>query len=114
MSLFLSISIAPTISVNAVIILSDEARSITVSWDEVPCSGQNGPITGYLLYYSSTMFSNTINITGRDNRQYNLTTLTPYTNYTMTVTPYNDGGTGPASSKVIQQTKEAGKSVIDT
>ena len=120
MSLFLSISIAPTISVNAVIVLSVEARSITVSWDEVPCSGQNGPITGYLLYYSSTMFSNTINITGRDNRQYNLnrqsvlTTLTPYTNYTMTVTPYNDGGTGPASSKVIQQTKEAGKSVIDT
>ena len=110
----MSISIAPTISVNAVIILSVEARSITILWDEVPCSGQNGPITGYLLYYSSTMFSNTINITEKDKRQYSLTTLTPYTNYTVTVTAYNDGGTGPTSSEVIQLTEEAGKSVIDT
>ena len=82
---------------------------MTVSWDEVPSSGQNGPITGYLLYYTNTTFSNTVNITGGNNRQYTLTTLTPYTNYTVTVRAYNDGGTGPASSEVIQQTKEAGK-----
>ena len=85
---------------------------MTVSWDEVPCSGQNGPITGYLLYYTNTTFSDTVNITGGDNRQYNLTTLTPYTNYTVTVIAYNDAGTGPASSDVIQQTGEAGKSMI--
>ena len=84
---------------------------MTVSWDEVPCSGQNGPIIGYLLYYTNITFSNTVNITGGDNRQYNLTTLTPYTNYTVTVTAYNDGGIGPTSSEVIQQTGEAGKSV---
>ena len=79
-----------------------------VSWDEVPCSAQNGPITGYLLYYTNTTFSDTVNITGGDNRQYNLTTLIPYINYTLTVTAYNDGGTGLASSEVIQQTREAG------
>ena len=84
-----------------------------VSWDEVPCSGQNGPITGYLLvfYYTNTTFSDKVNITGGDNRQYNLTTLTPYTNYTVTVIAYNNGGTGPASSELIQQTKEASKLV---
>ena len=82
---------------------------MTVSWDEVPSSGQNGPITGYLLYYTNTTFSDTVNITGGNNRQYTLTTLTPYTNYTVTVRAYNDAGTGPASSEVIQQTKEAGK-----
>ena len=84
---------------------------MTVSWDEVPYSGQNGPITGYLLYYTNTTFSDTVNITGGDNRQYNLTTLTPYTNYTVKIIAYNDGGTGPASIEVIQQTKEASKSV---
>ena len=84
---------------------------MTVSWNEVPCSGQNGPITGYLIYYTNTTFSDIVNITGGDNRQYNLTTLTPYTNYTVTVTAYNDDGSGPSSSEVIQQTGETGKSV---
>ena len=112
MSLFLSISIAPTISVNTVIILSVEARSITVSWDEVPCSGQNGPITGYLVYYINATFSGTSNITGGNNRQSVLTALTPNTNYTVTVRAFNDVGIGPASSEVIQRTKEAGKSII--
>ena len=82
---------------------------MTISWDEVPSFGQNGPITGYLLYYANTTFNNTVNITGGHNRQYNLTTLTPYTSYTVTVIAYNDAGTGPASSEVIQQTGEAGK-----
>ena len=82
---------------------------MTVSWDEVPCSGQNGPITGYLLYYTNTTFSDTVNITGGENSQYNLTTLTPYTNYTVTVTAYNDGGTGPISNEVSQKTEEAGR-----
>ena len=84
---------------------------MTVLWDEVPCSGQNGPITGYLLYYSNATFSDTVIITGGNNRQYNLMTLKPYTNYTVTVIAYNDGGTGLASSEVIRQTGEAGKSV---
>ena len=108
----LTLSTAPTSSVSNIIISSVEARSMTISWDEVPCSGQNGPITGYLLYYTNTTFNDTVNITGGDNRQYTLTTLTPYTNYTVTVRAYNDARTGPASSEVIQQTGEAGKSII--
>ena len=105
-------SIAPTLSVNNITISSVEARSMTVSWDKVPCSGQNGPIIGYLLYYTNTAFSETVNITGGDNRQYNLTRLTPYTNYTVTVIAYNDGGAGPTSNEVIQETGEASKSIL--
>ena len=82
-----------------------------VSWDEVPCSGQNGLITGYLLYYTNTTFSDTINITGGENRSYTLTELRPYTNYTVTVSAYNDVGTGPTSDNRIQQTKQAGQLV---
>ena len=111
--MFSHISIAPTLSVSDITISSVKATSMTISWDEVPCSGQNGHITGYLLYFTNTAFSDTVNITGRNNRQYNLTTLTPYTNYTVTVIAYNDGGTGQASSEVIQQTGEAGQSVTN-
>ena len=82
---------------------------MSVSWNEVPCIGQNGPITGYLLYYTKTTFNDTVNITGGDNRQCILTGLTPYTNYTVTVRAYNDAGIGPTSNETIQQTVESGK-----
>ena len=85
--------------------------SLNISWDEVPHSGQNGPITGYLLYYTNTTFSDTINITGGENRSYTLTELRPYTNYTVTVSAYNDVGTGPSNNSRIQQTEQAGQLV---
>ena len=82
---------------------------MNVSWDEVPCIEQNGPITGYLLYYTNTTFDDTVNIIGGDNKQYSLTGLTPYTNYTVTVRAYNNAGIGPTSNETIQQTVESGK-----
>ena len=84
---------------------------MTVTWDEVSCSGQNGPITGYLLYYTNTTFSDTINITGGENRSYTLTELRSYTNYTVTVSAYNDVGTGPTSDNRSQQTEQSGQLV---
>ena len=101
----------PTSSPEKIIFSSVEARSLTVSWDEVPPSGQNGPITGYLLYYTNTTFSDAINIIGGENRVYTLTELIPYTNYTVTVAAYNDVGTGPTSDNRIQQTEQAGQLV---
>ena len=82
---------------------------MSFSWNEVLCIGQNGPITGYLLYYTNTTY---VNITGGDNRQYILTGLTPYTNYTVTVRAYNDAGIGPTSNETIQQTVEFGKCTL--
>ena len=37
-------------------------------------------------------------ITGEENRQYNLTELTPFTNYSVQVAAVNDEGTGPYST----------------
>ena len=85
-----------------------EARSLIVSWDEVPCSGQNGPITRYILYYTNMTFSDTITITGGENRSY---TLRPYTNYTVTVSAYNGARTGPTSDNRTQQNEQAGQLV---
>ena len=102
---------APTSSPENITFSSVEARSMIVSWEEVTHSGQNGPITGYLLYYTNTTFSDTINITGGENKSYTLTELRPYTNYTVTVSAYNDVGTGPTSDNRIQQTEQAGQLV---
>ena len=75
---------------------------MTVSWDEVLCYGQNETITGYLLYYTNITFSDSINITGGNNKQCNLPTFTAYTNYTVIVIAYNGAGTGATSSEVIK------------
>ena len=101
----------PTSSPESITFSSVEARSLIVSWEEVPRSGQNGPITGYLLYYTNTTFSDTINIIGGENRAYTLTDLRPYTNYTVTLAAYNVGGTGPQSDNRTQQTEQAGQLV---
>ena len=74
-----TLSTAPISPPENIIFSSIEARSLSVSWDEVPCSEQNGPIAGHLLYYTNTTFSDTINITGGENRAYTLTDLGPYT-----------------------------------
>uniref|UniRef100_A0A1X7T302 Fibronectin type-III domain-containing protein n=1 Tax=Amphimedon queenslandica TaxID=400682 RepID=A0A1X7T302_AMPQE len=102
------INLAPTAPVDDIIFSSVESVSMTVSWDEVPCNGRNGPITGYYLTYTdiTSNTSYTVNITRGDNRMYNLTGLIPYTNYTVSIIPYNYNMNGPARQK-IQLTAES-------
>uniref|UniRef100_A0A1X7U1L7 Fibronectin type-III domain-containing protein n=1 Tax=Amphimedon queenslandica TaxID=400682 RepID=A0A1X7U1L7_AMPQE len=97
-----TLSIAPTAPVGDIIFSSVESVSMTVSWDEVPCNGRNGPITGYYLTYTNitSNTSYTVNITGGDNRMYNLTGLIPYTNYTVSIIPYNYNMNGPARQEI--------------
>uniref|UniRef100_A0A1X7TGV5 Uncharacterized protein n=1 Tax=Amphimedon queenslandica TaxID=400682 RepID=A0A1X7TGV5_AMPQE len=104
---------APTAPVGDIIFSSEESVSMTVSWDEVPCNGRNGPITGYYLTYTNitSNTSYTFNITGGDNRMYNLTGLIPYTNYTVSIIPYNYNMTGPARQE-LQLTAESTPGVI--
>uniref|UniRef100_A0A1X7THE7 Uncharacterized protein n=1 Tax=Amphimedon queenslandica TaxID=400682 RepID=A0A1X7THE7_AMPQE len=92
----------PTAPVGDIIFSSVESVSMTVSWDEVPCNGRNGPITGYYLTYTNitSNTSCTVNITGGDNRMYNLTGLIPYTNYTVSIIPYNYNMNGPARQEI--------------
>ena len=109
---FFIINLAPTAPVGDIIFSSVESVSMTVSWDEVPCNGRNGPITGYYLTYTNitSNTSYTVNITGGDNRMYNLTGLITYTNYTVSIIPYNYNMNGPARQE-IQLTAESSKSM---
>uniref|UniRef100_A0A1X7U9D4 protein-tyrosine-phosphatase n=1 Tax=Amphimedon queenslandica TaxID=400682 RepID=A0A1X7U9D4_AMPQE len=97
-----TLSTAPTAPVDDIMFSSVESVSMTVSWDEVPCNGRNGPITGYYLTYTNitSNTSYTVNITGGDNRMYNLTGLIPYTNYTVSIIPYNYNMNGPARQEI--------------
>uniref|UniRef100_A0A1X7TCB1 Uncharacterized protein n=1 Tax=Amphimedon queenslandica TaxID=400682 RepID=A0A1X7TCB1_AMPQE len=108
-----TLSTAPTAPVGDIIFSSVESVSMTVSWDGVPCNGRNGPITGYYLTYTNitSNTSYTVNITGGDNRMYNLTGLIPYTNYTVSIIPYNYNMNGPARQE-IQLTGESIPGVI--
>ena len=103
---------APTTSVNNITFSSVESVSMIVSWGEVPCNGRNGPIIGYYLTYTNitSNTSYTVNITGGNNTMYTLTGLIPYTNYTVSIIPYNYDMTGPAR-QAIQLTDESSKSM---
>ena len=103
-----SFSLAPTASIANLTLLTVESVSMTVSWDEVPCNGRNGLITGYYLTYTNitSNTSYTVNITGGDNRMYNLTGLIPYTNYTVSIMAYTIDGLGP-SEFMTQETDES-------
>ena len=84
-----------------------------VSWNEVPCNGRNGPITGYYLTYTNitSNTSYTVNITGGNNRMYTLTGLIPYTSYTVSIISYNYDEIGPVIANVTQQTLESGEKI---
>ena len=88
---------APTGAPGGLNSTSVESRSLSIVWGTVPCPQQRGPITGYRLHYSSSSVNSSVNLTGEENRQYNLTGLTPYTNYSvqLKLAAVNDGGTGP-------------------
>ena len=86
---------------------------MTILWNEVPCNGRNGPITGYYLTYTNitSNTSYTVNITGGNNRSYSyhLTGLVPYTNYAVSIGAYNYWQQGPDGDKVMQQTSQSGR-----
>ena len=88
---------------------SVKSRSLSVVWGTVPCSHQGGPIKGYRLRYSKCSDSYSVNITGEENTQYNLTGLTPFTNYSVQVAAVNDRGTGPYSTPLTVETLQDGE-----
>ena len=50
-----------------------------------------------------------MNIAGEENRQFNLTELTPFTSYTVQVVAVNDIGTGPYSTPLTVKTLQDGE-----
>ena len=78
-------------------------------WETVPCPHKGAPITDYKLNYTNGSDSYTANIAGEENTQYNLTGLTPFTNYSVQVAAVNDRGTGPYSTPLTVETLQDGE-----
>lgn len=109
LSLSLSLSPAPTAPVGSITFTSVTPVSMNVSWDPVPCNRRNGPIAGYYLTYTGSTF----NITDSDTRYIILEGLMPYTNYTVSVTPYNVNGEEGPLLDGVQLTGESGELIND-
>ena len=110
--IYMSPPSAPTGAPGGLTNKSVESRSLSIVWGTVSCPHQRGPITGYRLRYSNGTFI--VNSTAEEESiqyVYNLTGLTPFTNYSVQVAAVNGGGTGPYSTPLTVETLQDGESV---
>ena len=89
---------------------NSSSTSILVMWNEVPADQQNGIITGYTItYHSQTENDNgSVQVNGSV-RQTELTNLTEYVNYNITVFASTVKGDGPPSDPIVVRTDQDSK-----
>ena len=86
------------------------STSISVTWGEVPANQQNGIITSYTInYQSQTENQNGYVTVNYPARQTNLTGLSEYVDYSITVLASTVKGQGPTSSTIIVRTAQDSK-----
>ena len=84
-----------------------DSATILVQWNEVPCLDQNSVITGYTVRYEFGDQSSTLSITVTD-RMASLTSLQPFTNYSIQVSAVNSNDDmGPLSTPITEHTPAA-------
>ena len=90
------------------------STSVLIWWGNISCTELNSDLLGYTIHYNSDGEGddwNTIDVTGSTNT-YNITGLTPYTNYSIQVAAMNMlGDLGPYSDTIIVQTLKDSKSM---
>ena len=91
-----------------------QLTEVSLSWREVPCVQQNGPVTGYVVRYYATcgadrdvQRSKSVVTTGST-----IDGLTPFTEYVFQVAAVNVNGTGPFSEPITLGGKVTNKSSI--
>ena len=100
-SWFVLSSTAPTEPPDGVSEVSVTANSITVQWGEVPCTHQNGEITGYIVEArTSGEADRTVNVNDGSAREATVSGLNPTTAYAVTVAAVNSVGSGPFSDGI--------------
>ena len=86
--------------------MSVSSSYVTLTWNNLTCFDQNGPLLGYVIEYTPDggMASTTL-LTGNNQ----LTGLAACTNYTLRIAAQNDGGSGEFSLPLSVITNETGK-----
>ena len=86
-------------------VTSVSSSTITLGWGSVPCIHQNGKITGYTIQYGA-MGSGDKQTVETSETEVTLSSLTPETNYEISVAAVNTEGTGVSEN--ISATTSAG------
>ena len=79
-------------------VLSKDSTSVTLTWDELPCSDQNGPLLGYVIShipYGGVPSTAALPIGSNE-----ITGLMSCTKYTFTIAAWNSAGIGPFSPQL--------------
>ena len=89
-------------------LVSMDSTSVTLAWDEVPCSDQNGPIVGHVIRYTPDGGSASITQFPFGGNKH-LIGLDTCTRYTLMVSAQNDAGFGLFSPPLSVVTSGNGK-----
>ena len=96
----------PSAAPDGFAVVSMDSSSVTLTWVNLTCMDQNGPISGYVIEYTPDGgMASTILLTGNNQ----LTGLTACTNYTLRIAAQNDAGTGDFSSPLSVVTNGTGE-----
>ena len=79
-------------------VVSKDSSSVTLTWDELPCSVQNGPLSGYVI--SHTPDGGTTSTAALPIGSNEITGLTSCTKYTFTIAAWNSAGIGTFSPEL--------------
>ena len=77
----------------------ETSNSITITWNVVECTEQNGPITDYIVQYVTSCDDLQTENTGSVSI-YHISNLTANTEYIIQVAAVNQNGTGPFSQPI--------------
>ena len=99
-------SLVPSAAPSSVSVSKVTSSSITVQWEEVPCTEQNGNITGYIVQYHE-MGSDTkqsMLVSGAERSGATISSLMSDTSYVIQVAAINTVGTGTFSKEIHRRT----------
>ncbi len=88
------------------------STSIFLQWGTVEHEDQNGVITGYIITATETGSGQSVGSWTSESINFTLTSLKPYTVYSLSVSALNSAGLGPSSAPSTAQTLEDGKQAI--
>ena len=87
-------------------VMSMDSSSVTLTWNNLICFDQNGPLLGYVIEYTPNGGSDSTTLLMGNNQ---LTGLTACTKYTLRIAAQNDAGTGDFSSPLLVITNKTGR-----
>ena len=96
-----------------VIVTSVNPASLGVSWQQPPVIDHNGPITGYVIQYTTVGTSDAMSENVNSGTTHTISGLVAYVNYSVTVAAVNVNGTGPFSNPVVGRSGEDGEKYLN-